>query len=162
VEGVDVAIDISHRITNHFPRTEAALSADSAIDYSQAKDDAIAEAKRKLYGTATVPAEADLPDVVGEQIADLATIALIPISKEHYAIVRYRRKSNSQGENVEQYDLISLLDDLADDLRAACAERADDVEELVGKASSPTTLPQVSVNGLIVNPYDRALARGLP
>lgn len=157
-----MAIDISHRITNHFPRTEAALSADSTIDYGQAKDAAIAEAKRKLYSTATVPADADLEDIVGEQIADLATVSLLPIAKEHYTLTRYRRKSNSQGENVEQYDLVALLDALTEDLRAACAERADDVEELVGKASSPTTLPVVSVDGLILNPYDRALARGIP
>jgi len=157
-----VAIDISQRITNHMPRTEAALSADTEIDYAQAKVAAIAEAKRKIYGTATAPAEADIADLIGEQIGDMATISLIPMAKEHYAIVRYRRRSNQQGENFEQYDLLSLLDDLAEDLRAAIAARADEVEESIGKSANRTSVPLVSTAGLILDPLDRARARGIP
>jgi len=157
-----MSIDLVQRITNNFPKTEAELLAEETIDYAQAKTDAIAEAKRKVYGRATVPSESDIPDIVGEWIADQATIRLIPIAKEHFSLDRYLSKNTTRGENVRQYDLLRMLDSLRDELEQDCAEKRTLVEDLVGSSSAPTELPQVSTAGLIVDPYDRALLRGVP
>jgi hypothetical protein len=157
-----MAIDISQRITNTWPRTEAELTAETDIDYAQAKLDAIAEAKRKAYGRTTVPSESDIPDVVGEWIADQATIRLVPVAKEHYSLERFQSKSTNRGENVQHYDLMRMLDNLRDELEAECAEKWSLVEDLVGSSAAPSELPEVSTAGLIVDPYDQALLRGLP
>lgn len=157
-----MAIDISQRITNTWPRTEAELQAETSIDYATAKADAIAEAKRKAYGRTTVPSESDIPDIVGEWIADQATIRLIPVAKEHYSLERFQSKSTTRGENVQHYDLIRMLDGLRDELHAECAEKWSLVEDLIGSSSAPTDLPQVSTADLILDPVDRALLRGVP
>lgn len=157
-----MAIDIGQRITNTFPATEANLRADADIDYQQAKQDAVAEAKRKAYGRAAVPAEADIPDVVGEWIADQATIRLIPLAKEHYSLKRARSRSNEQGENETWYDLLGMLDALKAELERECAERWPLVEDVIGRAAAPSNVPKVSVNGLILDPLARAVERGVP
>jgi len=157
-----MAIDISQRITNNFPRTEAALQAETSIDYAQAKLAAIAEAKRKAYGRTTVPSESDIPDVVGEWVADQATVKLIPVAKEHYSLERYLSKNTTRGENVRQYDLLRMLDGLREELEQDCAGKWSLVEDLIGSSAAPTDVPQVSTAGLIVDPYDRALLRGVP
>jgi len=157
-----MSIDLAQRITNNFPRTEAELEAEDSIDYAQAKLDAISEAKRKAYGRTTVPSESDIPDIVGEWIADQATIRLIPVAKEHYSLDRYLSKNTNRGENVRQYDLLRMLDGLRDELEQDCAEKWTLVEDLIGSSAAPTDLPQVSTADLIVDPLDRALLRGLP
>jgi len=157
-----MAIDISQRITNNFPQTEAELEAEDSIDYARAKTDAIAEAKRKAYGRTTVPSESDIPDVVGEWVADQATIKLIPLAKEHYSLGRYLSKNNTRGENVRQYDLLRMLDGLREELEQDCAGKWTLVEDLIGSSAAPTDVPQVSTADLIVDPLDRALLRGLP
>jgi hypothetical protein len=157
-----MAIDISQRITDNFPRTEALLLAEDDIDYPTAKANAIASAKRSAYGTATVSSEADIPEIVAEWIGDQATVYLIPIAKEHYSLTRYRSKNNRQGENVSNYDLVRMLDSLKDELEAACASRWPKVEDLVGKSMLPRDLPEVSVAGMMLDPMARAQSRGLP
>jgi len=158
-----MTVDIAQRVTNHWPKTEAFLSADTGIDYAQAKAAAIVEAKVRIYGTsAAVPAEASIPEVAGLQIADLATIVLIPLGKEHYAIQRHRRQSNREGQTIEEYDLVGLLEDLRRDLEGDCARRADEVEDAVGSSSSPVAVPKVSVSGMMLDPMIRAQARGIP
>jgi hypothetical protein len=157
-----MAIDISQRITNNWPRTDAALTADSDIDYATAKTDAIAEAKRRAYGRTTVPSESDIPDIVGEWIADQATIKLIPIAKEHYSLKRYLSKSTNRGENEQQYNLMSMLDGLRQELEGDCARKWPLVQDLIGSASAPSEVPAVSTADLIVDPVDRALLRGIP
>jgi hypothetical protein len=157
-----MAVDLSQRITNNFPRTEAGLQAEDSLNYAQAKRDAIAEAKRKAYGRTTVPGESDIPDVVGEWIADQATVRLIPIAQEHYSLERYRSKSTNRGENVQHYDLIRMLDGLRDELEADCNQKWPLVEDLVGSSAAPSEVPQVSTADLMLDPVDRALLRGLP
>lgn len=157
-----MAVDISRRITNHFPRTEALLQADTDIDYQTAKVDAIADAKIELYGETTVPSEADIVDIIRMQIADLATIALVPLAKNHYAHERYRGKSNREGENVEYYDLLDMLDELKRDLENDISDRQAAVDNAIGSSAKPRSVPGVSHDGPMVNPTTRALLRGLP
>lgn len=157
-----MAVDISRRITNHFPRTEALLQADTDIDYATAKTDAIADSKIELYGETTVPSESDMVDVIRMQVADLATIALIPLAKNHYAHERQRSKSNREGENVQYYDLLDMLDELKADLENDVADRQTAVDNAIGSSSKPRSVPGVSHDGPMVNPTTRALLRGLP
>lgn len=155
-----MAVDISQLITNNFPRTEVALIADTDIDYAQAKTDAIARAKRKAYGSATVPAEADIEDIVGEWVADQATILLIPVAKEHIAYTRNLQQSNRQGENINRYNLLRMLDKLKAELEVDCAEKWPLVEDLIGSSALPAAVPEVSVEGMPFDPVQRAWARG--
>lgn len=157
-----MAVDIAQRITNSWPSTEALLIAEDDIDYPAAKAAAIASAKRKAYGTATVPAEHDLEDLVAEWIADTATISLIPIGKEYYALNRYRSKNNQAGENVSHFDYLGLLDDLKKELERECAERWPKVEDLIGKSFTPHAEPAVSTAGLLLDTVNRAWNRGIP
>jgi len=157
-----MAVDIAQRITNNWPRTEALLNAVDDIDYAAAKTAAIASAKRKAYGTATVPSESDIPDLVAEWIADTATIMLIPIGKEHYALTRYRSKNNQTGENISHYDFLGLLDDLKAELEHECAERWPKVEDIIGKSFAPHAEPAVSTDGLLLDTVNRAWNRGIP
>lgn len=157
-----MAIDIDQRITDNWPRTDAALVADSTIDYATAKTNAVSRAKREAYGTSTVPSEADIPDLVGEWIADKSTIRLIPVAKEFYAHSRYRTKSNPQGENVGYYDFLRMLDDLQSELDADCAANWPLVENLIGSSSLPNETPAVSVEGMMLDPVTRAQLRGVP
>lgn len=157
-----MSIDISTHVTNNWPSTEALLEEDTGIDYAAIKTAEIAAAKRDAYGTATVPAEADIPDIVAEWIGDRATVRLIPVGKEWYAINRYRSKSNRAGDTLSNYDLIAMLDSLRDELVADCAAAWPEVEELVGSSVTPVTVPAVSHEGGLLDSTARALARGLP
>ena len=155
-------VEIGQRITDAWPKTEALLVAATDIDYETAKDNAISWAKREAYGSNTVPDEADIPDMIAEWIADKAVIRLVPMAKEFYALTRDRSKSNQQGEQRSSYDLLQMLDDLKAVLVAECASNWPKVEDLVGKSMSPQSSPSVSTDGLTIDPFTRALARGLP
>jgi len=157
-----MAVDIAQRITDTYPRTEGLMIADSDIDYPAAKFNAIASAKRAAYGTTAAPAEASIPDLVAEWIADKATTFLIPIAKEMYALTRNRSKSNRAGDNISNYDLIAMLDGLKAELDADCASRWPVVEDLVGRSLQPRSTPQVSVDGMMLDPMIRAQTRGVP
>ena len=157
-----MAVDIAQHITNNWPRTESLLVVDDNIDYLAAKAAAIASAKRKAYGTTAVPSESNIPDLVAEWIADAATIMLIPIGKEHYALNRYRSKNNDAGENVSHFDYLGLLDDLRKELAQECAERWPKVEDLIGKSFAPHAEPEVSTDGILLDPVNRAWNRGIP
>jgi len=157
-----VSIDISQYVTNNWPSTEALLEADTGIDYVTIKAAAIAAAKRDAYGTATVPAEADIPDIVAEWIVDKATVRLIPIGREWCAINRYRSKNNRAGDTLSNYDLLQMLDGLKAELEAECAQAWPEVEALIGKSASPVGVPVVSHEGAMLDATTRALARGLP
>lgn len=157
-----MGIDISQHITNNWPRTESELLADTDIDYRQAKEDAINYAKREAYGTTTPPSEADIPEIVGQWIADLATVRLIPLGVEYNSVKRFRSKSNQQGEQVSQYDLVAMLNGLREELESDVERARPVVQDLVGKSVAPRDVPKVSVDGLVFDPKTRALTRGLP
>lgn len=157
-----MSIDISQHVTNNWPSTEALLEADTDIDYALAKDAAIAAAKRDAYGTATVPAEADIPDIVAEWIGDKTTIRLILLGKEWYSLNRYRSKGNRAGDTLSNYNLLEMLDGLRDELETTCAQAWPEVEDLVGSSVTPVAVPAVSHEGAMLDATARALARGLP
>jgi hypothetical protein len=154
-----VAIDISAQITANWPKTEAKLDGDSEVAYSTQKAKAIARAKIDVYGSeADVPAS--IPDKVATWIADRATIYLIPLAKEHYAIER-TRSTSKQGATTAHYDLLAMLDALRAELEEACALAHDEVMALAGAWSESDTVPAVSTDGMLIDPVARAVRRGL-
>lgn len=157
-----MAINISQRITDYWPATETLLTADAAIHYATAKAEAIASARRATYGQAAVPQESDIPDLVGEFIADQATWRLIPLARDWYMLNRPESKDTGRGERINYHSPMDALDDLKAYLEQLCAERAPVVEDIIGKSLKRRPTPKVSTAGLIVDPYERALARGVP
>jgi len=155
-----MAVNISERVTNNWPLTEAKLAADADVGYADLKKAAIDDAKREVYGTSTVPSESDIPDIVAAWIGDKATIMLIPVAKEWYAINYYRSQSNDRGDNVDRYDIMRVLDGLKTELQRDCDENWSEVQELVGKNAAQVAVPTVSHDGTIINPTARAVNRG--
>lgn len=157
-----MGIDISQRITDYWPVTESLLTVDATITYATSKANAIASAKRAVYGTATVPAESDIPSLIGEYIADQATLRLIPLARDWYTINRPESKDTGRGERINYHSPMDALGDLKAYLEAVCAERAPLIEDTIGTSLRKKPTPKVSYDGMIVNPYDRALVRGIP
>lgn len=156
-----MSISISQRITNNWPSTEAKLTGDTGIDYATAKTDAINDAKREAYGTATPPSEGDMEEIVAAWIGDKATIMLIPLAKDWYAINWYQRQDNTRGDTVQRYDIMAVLDGLRSELQRDCDANWPEVQELVGKNVAQVAVPTVSHEGPIVDATARAVARGL-
>jgi len=154
-----MAVDISAEITRNWPETEAKLTAEPSVGYSTQKTAAIARAKRDAYGTATIPAEASIPDAVAYWIADKATIYLIPLAKQYYAI--HERVSDSkENANFTYYNKVALLDGLRKELETACAENWETVQDLVGASGDADEIPAVSTDGMAIDPLARAGQRG--
>ena len=154
-----MAIDIDTQVTANWPKTETLLEADAEVEYSTQKAKAILRAKIDVYGSeADIPAS--IPDKVAMWIADKATIYLIPLAKEHYAIER-RRSESKQGATTTHYDLLAMLDGLKAELEEACALTHDEVMALAGAWTESDTVPAVSTDGMLVDPVARAVMRGL-
>lgn len=154
-----MAIDISASITANWPKTEALLAADGVVDYSTQKTAAILRAKIAVYGS-EANIQATIPDAVALWIADKATIYLIPLAKEYYAMER-RKSTAQQGATVTHYDLLAMLDGLQRELEEACALAHDDVMELAGAWTAGDNVPAVSTEGTLIDPVARAVKRGL-
>jgi hypothetical protein len=160
-----MALSIAVAVTANFPRTEALILADAtvnAIDYDVVKASSIERAKRDAYGTRTPPSESAMEEIVAQWIADRATILLIPVALEFVGYTHYRSRSNKQGDQIENYDLSEMLKALREELEASCSRTRDQVESIIGSAAQPRSLPKISNAGAMINPTDRALARGLP
>jgi len=154
-----MAVDIAAEITRNWPETEAKLLAQEAVDYVAQKAAAVRRAKHEAYGTNTIPDdEADIPNTVGYWIADRATVLLIPLAKQYYAI-HERLSDAKEGASLNYYNKIQLLDGLRQELETACAEKWEDVQSLVGSLSDEDEIPTISVDGLLVDPATRAYNR---
>lgn len=163
-----MAVDISAEVSRNWPQTEGKLTAANELDYAAEKAKAIARAKRDAYGRQTVPSEeSSIPEIVAYWVADKATIYLIPLAIEYYSLKEHL--STAQKEvTIAHYDKVAALQKLREELEAACARAWDGVlalaqpttgdEDRVGRQSM--NIPSVSVDGLIVQPVERALNRG--
>lgn len=153
---------ISSRVTRNFPITEGKLTASADIDYAGLKADAIADAKRALYGAGvTVPAEDDIADVAQSWIADKATLLLIPAAIDFY--MQTVTSISKEGATTSYHDKVAALRDLEKELKAACANNLaaalDAIDDGDGPESYEAT-PEVSVDGLLLDPTGRAYYRG--
>jgi hypothetical protein len=153
---------ISDLVTAVFPITEAKLESAVEFTYATLKANAIARAKRALYRTATVPDEDDIPEVAQYWIADRAVLFLIPVAKDFY-MVKERLADSKENANINYYDKVAELDGLKTELEAACKAGLDDALDAIDASSAPEAVksaPAVSTAGLLVDPTQRAFARG--
>jgi hypothetical protein len=155
-----MAVDISTAVTNVWPRTESILTGgDGVSEYEAAKAAAIARAKRALYGTATVPSEDDIPEVVADWIVDQAVVYLIPLAQDYYMTKR-RVSDSKEGANITYYNILQQLDRLRGELEASLAANKQAALEAISSSTVDDAVPQVSTDGLAVDPLARAMTRG--
>jgi hypothetical protein len=154
-----MAVDISANVTRIWPTTEVTLTADSDVDYATQKALAIAKAKRLLYGTATVAAEADIPELAAYWIADQACVLLIPLAKDYY-MAKQRLSDAKEGATITYYNKVTELERLKQELDASLAGGKQDALDAISSAVVTDDVPAVSVDGLMIDPLDRAMKRG--
>jgi len=154
-----MAIDIFAEVSRIWPTTEAALTADTTVDYADQKARAIARAKRVLYGAATVPDEPDIPELAAYWIADQATALLIPLARDWY-MSKQRLSDAKEGTTISYYNKVDTLSKLEAELKASLAENKESVLEAISSAEVVDSVPMVSVAGLMIDPLERAMARG--
>ena len=154
---------VSELVTANFPLTDAKLAAYTDIDYATVKTTMIDRAKRDLYGVGvTVPTEVSIPDVALYWIADKATLYLIPVAKDYY-MNQTRLSDSKENANFSYYDRIRALDTLAGELQTALAKNHGDALDAIDDSDAPEayeSAPEVSVDGLLLDPTGRAYYRG--
>ena len=154
-----MAVDVAAEVTRIWPTTETTLDADSDVDYATQKALAIARAKRALYGGDTVPDEVDIPEVAGYWIADQAVVFLVPLAKDYY-MNKQRLSDSKEGATISYYDKVRALDQLKAELSASLSAGRQDAEDAVSASAAEDDVPAVSVEGLAVDPLQRAMYRG--
>ena len=155
-----MAVDISAEVTRIWPTTETTLAADSDVDYATQKALALAKAKRLLYGgSAAIPAEADIPELAAYWIADQACVLLISLAKDYY-MAKQRLSDAKEGATITYYNKVTELERLKQELDAALATGKPDALDAISSATVTDDVPAVSVDGLMIDPLDRAMKRG--
>jgi len=154
---------ISALITAIWPVTDSKLAADTTIDYATAKTNAIARAKRSLYGTADIPPdEGDIGERARDWIADKATLFLIPVARDWY-MNNTRQSDSKENASISYYDRLAALNQLEAELKASVNENLEDALDDIDASDAPESLdvtPAVSVEGLLFDPTGRAYYRG--
>lgn len=154
-----MAVDISAEVTRTWPTTEAKLEADDTVNYTTQKSKAIARAKRTLYGTNTIPSESDIPEPAAYWIADQAVVYLIPAARSWYAH-HTRRSDNKENATITYHDTLAMLDRLETELKAGLASTKDDALESLSVGDAYEDVPQVSSQGMLVDPVSQVFKRG--
>ena len=154
-----MAVDVAAEVTRIWPTTETTLSADSDVDYATQKALAVARAKRMLYGGDTVPNEVDIPEVAGYWIADQAVVYLVPLAKDYY-MNKQRLSDSKEGATISYYDKVRALDQLKAELSASLSAGRQDALDAVSASAAEDDVPAVSVEGLAIDPLQRAMQRG--
>jgi len=154
-----MSVDISAEVTRTWPTTEAKLLDDSDIDYATQKNLAIARAKRALYGTATVPAEADIPEIAAYWIADKTVLFLIPTARSWYTH-HTKRSDAKEGATTTYHDALAMLDSLERELTTSLAAGRTEALDAISSSEVEDDVPAVSVAGMAIDPLERAMERG--
>lgn len=154
-----MAVDISAQVKSTFPTTETTLTADSDVDYAEQKTRAISRAKRKLYGTRTIPAEADIPEMAGYWIADQAVVFLIPLAIDYY-MNKQRISDSKEGMNITYHNKVNALQELKSQIEADLAADKQAALEAIDSSVRGDDVPAVSFNGMAADPLVRAMERG--
>lgn len=153
---------ISSRVTRNFPITEGKLAGSTDLDYAALKADAISDAKRALYGDGvTVPDEGDIPDVAQSWIADKATLLLIPVAIDFY--MQTVTSISKENTTTSYYNKVDTLRALERELKAAVAANLENALDAINASDAPESVdatPEVSVDGLLLDPTARAWYRG--
>lgn len=149
---------------NVFPVTDAKLAdtEHGVSGYAAIRTGAVDRAKRDLYGVGvTVPAEADIPDVAQYWIADKAVLYLIPVAIDFY--MQTRISDSKENANISYYDKVQALRDLEAELKVNVARTLGDAQDAIDSGNAPEAIdsaPDVSVDGLLLDPTSRAWYRG--
>lgn len=134
---------IAALVTANWPNTEAFILAKAAASYTVAKPSAIYQALRQVLGKVPVPSAPDaLDEVIKQQVADTATLALLRIGRDVLLDTPLSRVINAQsGNNGSEglHDKVAALEDLRRDLDAAIKRRALMVEGLLALLFVPPT-----------------------
>lgn len=123
------ALAIADIITDRLSETERVLDADSTCDWDNAKARAIALAKYEVYGSEK--SESDISDGrIKEFIALKACVRLCDIGIDFLAFNR-RLSDSKDGATLNFYDLVQVLNDKRDAIRAEIREKQADVLDLI-------------------------------
>jgi hypothetical protein len=156
-----MAVDISAQVTAVWPKTESLLTDSGDIEYATQKTLAIARAKRDLYVTATVPAEASIPEVAAYWIADRAVVLLIPVARDFY--MQQRLSDAKENASINYYNKVAQLDKLKAELLASLQSSKQDVLDAISsKKDADDDAPEISAAGLMVDAVTNAYYRGTP
>jgi hypothetical protein len=137
------------------------LIASEEIEYATQKTLAIARAKRDLYGTATVPAEASIPEIAAYWIADRAVVLLIPIARDFY--MQQRLSDTKENASISYYNKVAQLDKLRAELLASLqSNKQDALDAISSPKDADDDAPEVSAAGLMVDAVTNAYYRGTP
>ena len=154
-----MSVDISAQVTAVWPTTEASLTADSDVSYAANKVLAIARAKRQLYQSKTVPAEASIPEVAAYWVSDQAVVYLIPLAIDWYKN-NARLSDAKEGATVTWYNRVEALENLRSQLEAELAQNLEAARLVISAQETTESVPSVSHKGMMVDPMDRAMKRG--
>lgn len=155
-----MSVDISAEITRIWPTTEAKLTLATEVDYAVEKAKAVAKAKRALYGgSGTIPDEALIPDVAAYWIADQAVLYLIPLARDYYGLKR-RLSDSKEGATITYPDMLKALDSLESQLSKAVQANKSDALDSISNPEALDDVPAVSTEGLMLDPFTRAMCRG--
>lgn len=155
-----MAVDISALVTANWPTTEALLAADTDIDYATHKSNLIAKAKRRLYAAKSVPTnESDIPERAGYWIADQATVYLIPLGISWY-LENSRLSDAKEGATVSFHDRVAALRAFKSELEADLAETLEQAQDAISAQEVTEAVPEVSHDGMAIDPLGRAMQRG--
>ena len=154
-----MAVSIAAEVTRIWPTTEATLNADSTVDYLPAKDRAVARAKLDLYGSRTIPSEADIPDLAAYWIADQAAVHLIPLAIDYY-MSKQRISDSKENTTVTYYNKVRALQGLRTELETSLVANRQTALETIDTTVRGDDVPAVSTQGMAVDPILRAMWRG--
>jgi hypothetical protein len=156
-----MSVDISAQVTATWPTTEGLLTASETIEYNTQKTLAIARAKRDLYGTVTVPAEASIPELAAYWIADRTIVLLIPVARDFY--MQQRLSDAKENASINYYNKVAQLDKLKAELMASLQSSKQDVLDAISSPKdADDDAPAVSAAGLMVDAVNNAYYRGAP
>lgn len=154
-----MSVDIGAQVTAVWPTTEVSLTADSDVSYAANKVLAIARAKRQLYQSVTVPAEASIPEVAAYWVSDQAVVYLIPLAIDWYKN-NARLSDAKEGATVTWYNRVEALENLRSQLEAELAQNLEAARLVISAQETTESVPSVSHKGMMVDPMDRAMKRG--
>lgn len=157
-----MAIDL--QVTMFLGETEEKLTRaweTKPTTYPIMKAEAVGRAKRALYGTRTVPAEASIPEIAVDWIAAKAATILIPLAIQHY-MNNSQLSSTKEQATISHYDKVAALQTLQDKLEAECNANFASAMATIDAdtvASGDNGIPSAVPSGM-VDPVDRAYRRG--
>lgn len=157
-----MAVDISAQVTAIWPTTETLLTAATGVAYSTQKALAISWAKRMLYGSLVVPAEASIPELAAYWIADQAVVRLIPLARDWY--MQQRLSDSKENASISFYDKVAQLDKLKAELIASLQASKQDALDAISSPEDAVDddAPDVSIGGMMVDAVTNAYYRGTP